>query len=133
MIIKYIWLEMGFFIIISTIIFIIGKIKKSKNIKKVSISLLTVFILLGFIRTIPIFIDVNQKSYITEYVTYERIQDSRKSWFGSLAYISNKDGKNKTLVEVTNNYPFGNYTGIVTYAQHSRVILNFKDYQKVKK
>lgn len=75
--------------------------------------------------SIPIFLDLANKSYVVaENVKYQRIPDDKSSFFGGYVDITSQ-GEVISLVGASEDYPYGTYYGTVIYAQHSKVILYF--------
>lgn len=90
------------------------------------------FLGLSLFRTLPIVIDINQKSIKTvDNVKYLR-EDSngvadRSGFYNDAVtiYFPGEKGKVFRIGVDSESYPFGEYTGTVVYAEHSQLIVDF--------
>ncbi|MBQ6569839.1 MAG: hypothetical protein IJL87_06255 [Clostridia bacterium] len=69
--------------------------------------------------------DIKQQAFITEHVKYGHYNDSFRVLHKEYVYIENDSGKSKTLIEAPPDCPYGDYEGLVTYAKHSKIFLDF--------
>lgn len=91
----------------------------------VLLALMTIYV---SVPTIQGLMDVKNDSYITEYVEYYRSDESntRNSLVASDSIqITLNDGNTLILKGARNDLPYGKYTGHVTYAERSKIIVDF--------
>ncbi|MGM9645270.1 MAG: hypothetical protein ACI3XS_01075 [Eubacteriales bacterium] len=104
---------------------LIQRIKKYRWILLVPLLLLTIYIAIPTVQGLT---DISQGSYITEQVQYYRADEAntRNSITASqTVQITTADGKTVILRGADNSFPYGEFSGIVTYAKRSRVIVDF--------
>ena len=91
----------------------------------VLLTLMTVYV---SIPTIQGVMDIKNNSYITEHVEYYRADESntRNSLVASESIqITLNDGTTLILKGARKDLPYGRHTGYVTYAERSKVIIEF--------
>ena len=111
----------AFFVVFS----LIQRIKKYRWILLVPLLLLTIYVAIPTVQGLT---DISQGSYVTEQVQYYRADEAgtRNSITASqTVQITTSDGKTIILRGADNNFPYGELSGIVTYAKRSRVIVDF--------
>ena len=123
------WILWIILLIIASVIFIIfsliPSIKKNRFYIVALFVLLTIFIA---VPTIQAVIDITQKSYITEKVEYYRSDPSntRNSIIASESVqVTGANGKTLVLIGAGKDFPYGKFTGNVTYAKRSKIIISF--------
>ena len=73
-------------------------------------------------------IDITQEAYITEQVHYYRsdASNTRNSLVASESIqVTTPSGSTIILKGATRHFPYGKYTGTVTYAKNSRIVISF--------
>ena len=115
--------------ILLSIIFII--FSSIAHIKKFRSWILILFVLLTLYTSIPTItgiMDIKQQSYITEQVIYSR-SDPSKTRNNSIAsesiQITASDRHTVILKGATRQFPYGEFTGTITYAKRSKIVISF--------
>ena len=123
------WVLWGIVLILLLAIFMVFSFAKSIRQYRwwtfILLALMTIYV---SIPTIQGLMDIKNDSYITEYVEYYRSDESntRNSLVASESIqITLNDGNTLILKGAQNDMPYGKYTGYVTYAKRSKIIVNF--------
>ena len=128
------WIMWLVVIIILSILFIVFSLVK--NIKKYRWWILLAFLIVSAYVAVPTIqgvIDISHNSYVTETVEYYRSNESntRNSVIAAQSVqITTSGGKTVILKGATQNFPYGRYTGTVTYSKRSKIIISFVLLQK---
>lgn len=123
------WIVWIILLIIASVIFIIFSFISS--IKKIRSYIVALFVLVAIFITVPTIqavIDITQKSYITEKVEYYRSDPSntRNNIIASESVqVTGANGKTLILIGAGKDFPYGKFTGNVTYAKRSKIIISF--------
>ena len=116
------------FIILLAIFIVFSFVKSIRHYRWWTFVLLALMTIYVSIPTIQGVMDIKNDSYITEHVEYYRADESntRNSLVASDSIqITLNDGSTLILKGAQNDLPCGKYTGYVTYAKRSKIIVDF--------
>lgn len=131
-VITYIVTKWIMWVIVSILLFalflvfsFVKSIRRSRWLVLVAMALITVY---EAVPTIQGLLDIKNDSYVTEHVEYYRASESNTH--NNLAasesvQITLDDGSYLILRGAFSNMPRGRYTGTVTYAKRSKIIIDF--------
>lgn len=128
-IIEYIvllWVCVIFWAVISITIYKKCLKKKDKDYKLGRITLLIFAIIVlcyGFYKSALCIVDITTEAYVVEEVNYSKHQQ-KHIFIEDPVYVTTNDGTTVSLAG-GRSYPYGEYSGVVTYSKHSRIILEF--------
>ena len=123
------WIMLLIIFILLSILFIIFSLVK--NIKKYRWWIFLAFLIVSAYVTVPTIqgaIDISCNSYVTEIVDYYRSGEENTGnsiIAAETVQITNSEGKTVILKGATQNFPYGRYTGTVTYSKTSKIIISF--------
>lgn len=123
------WIMWAIILVVLSILFVIFPFVK--NIKKYRWWIFLMFLIVTAYVALPTIqgvMDITHNSYVTETVEYYRSDeaDTRNSLIATeTIQITTSDGKTVILKGATEAIPHGRYTGTVTYAKRSRIIISF--------
>lgn len=115
-------------IVLLAIFIVFSFVKSVRQYRWWTFVLLAIVTLYVFIPTIQGVMDIKNNSFITEYAEYYRSDKSntRNSLVASDSIqITLSDGSTLILKGARNDLPYGKYTGYVTYAKQSKIIVDF--------
>lgn len=115
-------------ILLLTIFIVFSCIKSIRRYRWWTFTLLALMTIYVSVPTIQGVMDIKNGSYITEYVEYYRSDESntRNSLVASESIqITLNDGTTLILKGARKDLPYGRHTGYVTYAERSKVIIEF--------
>ena len=104
---------------------VVGSVKKYRFW---ILALFLIFTAYVIIPTIQGIIDVSQDSYVTCTVEYYRSDaaNTRNSLIAEeTVQVTTQEGKTVILKGATGDFLYGRYTGTVTYAKRSKIIISF--------
>ncbi len=116
------------FFILSALFAMYSFIKRVKKYRWLLVLPLLLYTIYAAIPTINGFIDISQDSYITQSVSYYRPSEANTR--GSLTasesiQVTLSTGETLTLKCGDTNFPYGRYTGVIVYAQRSKIAISF--------
>ena len=116
------------FALLSILFIIYSFIPKVKKYRWLIILPLLIYTVYTAIPTINGFIDISQDSYITQSVSYYRPSEANTR--GALTasesiQVTLSSGETLTLKCGDTNFPYGRYTGVIVYAQRSKIAIGF--------
>ena len=123
--IVYIGVTVVFLVPLFIVFTLIPRLKKERWRIVLVMALLVVF---ASVPTVLGIIDISQQSYITESVAYYRPDraNTRNQVTAALSIqITLSDGQTFTVVGATSRFPYGRYTGTITYAERSKIVIDF--------
>ena len=119
------WVGIVLWLVIYTIVYFLCGKKKELQIGKIIILIIAVITVgYGIIKTVLGLIDINTEDYVIEEVICTKSQ-TKHVFLEEPFYVTRQDGTSEVLVGA-DLYPFGEYSGVVTYSKHSKIILDFK-------
>ena len=124
-----IWILWLIALILLIALFVVFSLVKSIRRYRWSV-LIPLFLVTVFVSvpTILGLLDVKNDSYVTEHVAYYRADESNTHnniAASDAIQITFDDGSYLILRGARNSLPYGRYTGTVTYAKRSKIIISF--------
>lgn len=116
------------FILLLVIFIAFSFVKSLREHRWWTLILLVLMTMYASIPTIQGLLDIKNDSYVTEFVEYYRsdASNTRNSLVASNSIqITLNDGDTLILKGARNDLPYGKYTGYVTYAKRSKIIVDF--------
>ena len=89
---------------------------------------LILFTIYALIPTVSGIVDISQQSYISEPVSYYRSSedDTRNQLIASEnIQITFSNGETLILKGATSDFPYGKFSGMITYAEKSKIVIDF--------
>ena len=116
------------FALLGILFIIFSFIPDTKKYRCFLIIPIILFAIYAMIPTIFGIIDISQQSYISESISYYR--DNEENTRNQLIASENiqitfSDGKTLILKGATSNFPYGKFTGRITYAKRSKIVIDF--------
>ena len=103
----------------------VKSIRRHRGWILVLVALVTLYVAVPTIQGV---MDMSGDSYITEHVRYYRSDASNtrnKVTASESIQVTLEDGRTLILIGAQSDMPYGRYTGQVTYAERSKVIIDF--------
>jgi len=123
------WVGIVLWLFIFTIIFILCRKKKELRIGGIIILIIAVIVIgYGMVTTVLGVVDMKNGDYVTEEVICSKSQTKHR-FLEHPFYITRQDGTTEVLVGAE-AYPFGEYSGVITYSKRSKIILKFEEVSK---
>ena len=124
------WVVIIFLLLVFGIICFCTRSKKSMKPYRRVVAVVFAFILsYGAYKTVLGVMDLVQKDYVVETdVEYSRYY--RRQVIDDPIGIRRADGSSFNLVGGTEDYPYGEYYGTVTYSKRCKIIIGFKGRQR---
>lgn len=133
--IAFTWKILCIPIIVLLVIFIVCLIKNRHNLKSkkvvkgllTDVFLLVCFLALGAVETVPAYLDIKENA--TAVVPYESAyyynQSDDVNIFKTPILVVLNDGTQMELGDASLDFPFETANGTITYAKHSKIILDY--------